>query len=804
MRYLHFFVIVFVLSAGLLFVGQVFAQPWPVCDGTNNGVQCSPYVPPENLCIPNGGWGCWNEIVGSGSSYTDPTDSNCIITTRQCAGGVYYGNYSGLAAGSCITDTYGNYCSAESIVGGPCSLIVVDTVWSHDRFCTGETGYVPPPPIGSPTNDPKFMFTITTIDNDVRWNEPALYQINLHNEYDGYVNFIFPDLPAGVVTSINPFANYSYDGSDPSDDDGPPIPFTITAANSVTPNLYVLTVKGVYQHPIAGELSYTQPFDFILRNDLVNNASCDVAFFNANVPDTVVAGENFPGSIRMTNTGTKPWTTVWTNPIDGQHRLGVRQPEGTTDLRWGSFAIDMMPGTVVNPGESYTFSRIFTAPTTMPSSYCTSLPGGSFSCPFTWRMIEEGVEWFPDGTSCTKNITITPPPIEPDLEVALKYPTNPTITYFTETGPSAEGTKDSPYTLSWGAVPNATSCTLDGNPVAVGGGSFDVPAPLTVSPTVHTLTCSGANGSSGSDTMTLTIPPPPTDLQASCSPSGTQITAIWSLPGAYTHSYFRESTGVNSEENMIGNPQTKIFPTTPGNTYNVWVHTRVSDANPAYSEALVKNNIVCPNPTPPTCTGAGPSGFSTNALSGFHDVYAYGVSADATAVRFGTWGVSDGQDDLYWYTGVPQGGGTWKASVDLSKHESGDPEFGTISVHAWMTNGVAPEAFCGSADFVRTDPSIPVGLHVTKNGGGRVTSDDGLINCGGGGACDANYLVPEDPLPADTVTLTAEPNSSFWLFDKWTGDECNGSTDTSCVVTMSGERNVRALFKPKPFIYREF
>jgi hypothetical protein len=116
--------------------------------------------------------------------------------------------------------------------------------------------------------------------------------------------------------------------------------------------------------------------------------------------------------------------------------------------------------------------------------------------------------------------------------------------------------------------------------------------------------------------------------------------------------------------------------------------------------------IVRTYPNPPVCTGVSPQSVATSATSGTIDFYAYSVQ-NAFSVSFPTWSRVNGQDDIIWYPGVNQGGGTWKASIDLSKHRPGHPDYGDIIVDAWMQS--EPNAYyCGEGIIVRTDPNPPV------------------------------------------------------------------------------------------------
>ncbi len=81
----------------------------------------------------------------------------------------------------------------------------------------------------------------------------------------------------------------------------------------------------------------------------------------------------------------------------------------------------------------------------------------------------------------------------------------------------------------------------------------------------------------------------------------------------------------------------------------------------------------------PTCSYAGPDGWTTTGTGGSQAVYAYGVN-NANAVNFATWTTVNGQDDLIWYSGGNQGGGTWRANINLASH----PGNGEIAVHVYL------------------------------------------------------------------------------------------------------------------------
>jgi Ig-like domain-containing protein/CARDB protein len=126
----------------------------------------------------------------------------------------------------------------------------------------------------------------------------------------------------------------------------------------------------------------------------VNNAACDgttpimVSGSNVNADGSVKKGQPFTATVKMKNTGTKPWA-INPGPPDMTYRLGAQSPQD--NMRWGTNRITI-PSSPVNPRTSVTFSKSFTAPTT----------AGTYA--FNWKMVEENVQWF--GATCTKAIVV--------------------------------------------------------------------------------------------------------------------------------------------------------------------------------------------------------------------------------------------------------------------------------------------------------------------------------------------------------------------------------------------------------------
>ena len=149
-----------------------------------------------------------------------------------------------------------------------------------------------------------------------------------------------------------------------------------------------------------------------------------------------------------------------------------------------------------------------------------------------------------------------------------------------------------------------------------------------------------------------------------------------------------------------GNPDGLItFNDAPG-TYFYSV-LRITD-KPGATSNVPTVSVTVTAPSVPSCTSAGPDGWVTTQVTGTADFFAYGVQ-NASWVNFAVWSDINGQDDLVWYTGVDQGGGTWKATVDMANHRPGNPDYGQFLTHVWMGS---PNTFCDAANFVRNTLSV--------------------------------------------------------------------------------------------------
>ncbi len=76
------------------------------------------------------------------------------------------------------------------------------------------------------------------------------------------------------------------------------------------------------------------------------------------------------------------------------------------------------------------------------------------------------------------------------------------------------------------------------------------------------------------------------------------------------------------------------------------------------------------------------------------EIVIKGLPDSVTKVRFPTWSVTAGQDDIVWYVGTKQPGGAWNAIVDTVNHNSA----GVYDTHVYATSG-GRESYVGQTSY---------------------------------------------------------------------------------------------------------
>jgi len=323
-----------------------------------------------------------------------------------------------------------------------------------------------------------------------------------------------------------------------------------------------------------------------------------------------------------------------------------------------------------------------------------------------------------------------------------------------------------PTTVYWGAVSGAT-CTLDGASVSSAGGSKQYPgATVTVN---HVLSCTNSAGT-GTDTLTVKVPPRPLTLSSACAADGKSISAVWTLPAGYTSSYFRAKANSYTWPPDVISPlytgNTYTFTTVPGTIYYFWAHT-ANSSNGAYSDAIVDSK---------TCPGL--------------PAAVVDINADQTNLT----NPNSGTTIRWTYSGATTCTLT-PAIATISTYPTGSGSAPTNSLSSTRTYTLSCDPGAANDSVTVNVPAVAqYGLNVTKVGQGTVTSQQQPgIACGA--TCNANFD------QGTVVVLTATPDTGR-RFSGW-GGACSGINPT-CSVSINGASvSVSANFSVDPN-YKEF
>jgi len=193
------------------------------------------------------------------------------------------------------------------------------------------------------------------------WSEASMIRLGGANA-DAYT-FTFPNvgghrvsLPPG--TSVAPGESYTFS-------------WTVTAPS--TAGTFTPTYQMVWDgHQWFG----AQASQVVVIT--AQTADVDAQVVSTSIPTTMTAGQRYPVTITMKNTGTMTWSE------ESMIRLGGANADAYTFTfpYVGGHRVSLPPGTSVAPGESYAFSWTVTAPST----------AGTFTP--TYQMVWDGHQWF--------------------------------------------------------------------------------------------------------------------------------------------------------------------------------------------------------------------------------------------------------------------------------------------------------------------------------------------------------------------------------------------------------------------------
>lgn len=314
--------------------------------------------------------------------------------------------------------------------------------------------------------------------------------------------------------------------------------------------------------------------------------------------------------------------------------------------------------------------------------------------------------------------------------------------------------------VSWSGTNNPTSCTVYRNGVAVSGAlaypgttRYDIPwAERIEATTTYRVDCTNPGGTGQSNTVTFTVPPPPTAPTQTCAPSGTSVNLGWTPPGGSAVNFLRGHpnppawTGTCTGDELCVTDATNPYSwsVTVGSPYSWWVHNRVADGN--WSSSVGGSFTCTPVNHIITFNGNGATGGSMSNQT-VPDATPTNLNANGyarTGYSFTGWNtVADGTGFSYPNQGL------YTALSDATLYAQ------------WTASSYT--------------------LDVTKSGDGSVSSSPAGIDCGA--TCSDSFGAGEEV----TVTATANPGS---VFAGWSGDaDCADGS-----LTMNGDKDCTATF----------
>jgi len=191
-----------------------------------------------------------------------------------------------------------------------------------------------------------------------------------------------------------------------------------------------------------------------------------------------------------------------------------------------------------------------------------------------------------------------------------------------------------PYRITWGAVTNASSCTINNSynltasEITNGGNINNLTMSLGIINLPLTLICTSPTGETSSDTVVINLPPPPTNSSGSCPAPGNLGSFSWtastqSVGGVSTWNTFYTRlyqlpawTALTSspawDDNFVGTAKSN-FPTTAGIDYYWSVHSKLTFAPWSWGDPLGAS-FTCQAAA--SCIG---SGTGTGLLGKYYD-----------------------------------------------------------------------------------------------------------------------------------------------------------------------------------------
>ncbi|MBP9686686.1 MAG: prepilin-type N-terminal cleavage/methylation domain-containing protein [Candidatus Doudnabacteria bacterium] len=242
--------------------------------------------------------------------------------------------------------------------------------------------------------------------------------------------------------------------------------------------------------------------------------------------------------------------------------------------------------------------------------------------------------------------------------------------------------------LTWTST-NTSSCVASGSWAGNVGVTGSQSTGALISSQTYTLQCTGPGGTA-SDSVTVTVQPPPAptvNILANGSEGPITITYNTAITLTWTSTTATDCTASGSWSGA----QATNGSWTSGALTSAQTYTLQCTGPGGTASDSVTVNVTAPPPPQPSCVSAAPQSTNANGNGTFY-VYAYGVN-NATQVEFY---VYKGASELL-ISGVNQGGGTWRGSINLAQI----PSKGWYTVDVLLTNAGYADVLCATTQFRR-------------------------------------------------------------------------------------------------------
>ena len=375
------------------------------------------------------------------------------------------------------------------------------------------------------------------------------------------------------------------------------LPYTYNWDTTTTSNgSHTLTVTA---RDAVGNTTTSNPVTVTMNNPVDTTLPNDARCVASTIPTTMTTGESRAVSIAFLNTGTRPWTADAIESATGLYATALSPYPYTT----GTSIIPKdlsLPRAPITKGQTATFNFTMTAPTTS-GTYVAS-----------YRMLQQGVEWFGD-TCGLPALQVTSPTV-----VSITTPTNTStvsgsipvsatasdsiavagVQFKLDNSPLQSEDTTSPYSINWdtATITNGSHTLTATARDAAGNQTTSAAITVTVNNPIPTFDFSLTNGGSKSVIQSMSV----TNTITASLVSGTSQSTSFSISGlplGATATYWPPSCTSTCTSTLTITTLT----TTPIGTYTV-ITTGTAESLTHTTSFILTISALSTSPSPVACT----------------------------------------------------------------------------------------------------------------------------------------------------------------------------------------------------------